>query len=86
MKQPPSFARWTDEDKPQLLSVMSDDVNIMDTQYGRRVALQERKLEVTLEGMTQGKKGCTQEEIGRNVDGFKLTMAIQNSHKNQHSK
>jgi hypothetical protein len=41
MNQPPSSARWTDKDEAQLLSVMSDDVNIMDTQYGRLVALQE---------------------------------------------
>jgi translation elongation factor P/translation initiation factor 5A len=45
-----------DGDKVQLLSVMSDDVNIMDTQYGNLVALQERKLEAMLEEMTQGKR------------------------------
>ena len=56
MKQPPSVVRWTDGDKAQLLSVMSDDVNIMDTQYGNLVALQERKLEAMLEEMTQGKR------------------------------
>ena len=32
--------------------------------------------------MTQGKKGCTQEEIGQNVNGFELTMAKQNVTKN----
>jgi hypothetical protein len=53
MKQPPSFARWMDKDKAQLLSVISDDINIMDMQYGRLVALQERELEATLEGMMQ---------------------------------
>jgi hypothetical protein len=42
MKQPPSFVRWTDEDKAQLLSVMSDDVNIMDMQYGNLVGLQKK--------------------------------------------
>ncbi len=35
---------------------MSDDVNIMDTQYGNLVMLQERKLEAMLEEMTQGKR------------------------------
>jgi hypothetical protein len=42
MKQPPSFARWMDEVKAQLLLVMSDDDNIMDMQYGHLVVLQER--------------------------------------------
>jgi hypothetical protein len=63
MKRPPSFARWTDEDKAQLLSVMSDDVNIMDTQYGRLVALQERELEATLEEMTQEKRDALRKRL-----------------------
>jgi hypothetical protein len=48
MMQPPSFVRWTNEDKAQLLSVMSDDVNIMDMQCGCLAALQARELEATL--------------------------------------
>jgi hypothetical protein len=35
---------------------MLDDVNIMDTQYGHLLVLQERELKVTLEGMTQEKE------------------------------
>ncbi len=65
MKQPPSFARWTDEDKAQLLSVMSDDVNIMDTQYGRLVALQGRELEAMLEGMTQEKRDAVRKRLDK---------------------
>jgi hypothetical protein len=64
-KQPPSFVRWMDEDKAQLLSVMSDDVNIMDTQYGHLVMLQERELEVTLEGMTQEEKDVLRRRLDK---------------------
>jgi hypothetical protein len=35
---------------------MSDDIDIMDTQYGHLVALQERELEATLEEVTQEKR------------------------------
>jgi hypothetical protein len=55
MKPPPSIARWVDKDKAQLQVVMSDDVDIMEKQYGHLVALQERELEAMLEGMTQEK-------------------------------
>jgi hypothetical protein len=65
MKQPLSFARWTDEDRVQLLSVMSDDINIMDTQYGHLVALQERELEATLEGMTQVKRDALRKRLDK---------------------
>ncbi len=65
MKQPPSFARWMDKDKAQLLSVMSDEVNIMDTQYGHLVALQERELEATLEGMNQEKRDALRKRLDK---------------------
>jgi hypothetical protein len=65
MKQPPTFTRWMDKDKVQLLSVMSDDVNIMDTQYGHLVALQERELEATLEGMTQEKRDALRRRLDK---------------------
>jgi hypothetical protein len=68
MKQPPSFVRWMDEDDMQLLSVMSDDVNIMDTQYGHLVAHQERELEATLEGMTQEKTDA----LGKRLDEMSM--------------
>jgi hypothetical protein len=82
MKQTPSFARWMDEDKVQLQSVMSDNINIMDTQCGHLAPLQERELEAALEGMSHEKKGCNREEIVQNVDGFETTMAKQKNDKN----
>jgi hypothetical protein len=56
MKQPPFFTRWADKDKVQLQAVMSDVINIIDSQYGCLIALQERELEALLEGMTQEKR------------------------------
>jgi hypothetical protein len=35
---------------------MSDDVNIIDMQYGNLVMLQEREMEALLQGMTQEKR------------------------------
>jgi hypothetical protein len=65
MKQPPSFARWTDKDEAQLQAVMSDDVNFMDTQYGHHVALQERELEAMLEGLTQEKRDAIRRRLDK---------------------
>jgi hypothetical protein len=65
MKQPPSFVRWTDEDKAQLLSVMSDDSNIMDTQYGRLVVLQKRELEGDAGRMTQEKRDALRKRLDK---------------------
>ena len=42
---------------------MSDDINNMDTQYGHLVALQERELEVTLEGVTQEKRDAIRRRL-----------------------
>ena len=46
---PPPIALWTDDDKEKLLVVMSDDIDIKDTHYGRESALKERELEATLD-------------------------------------
>ena len=47
--QPPlHFERWTDNDKQKLALLMSDEVDMADTYYGREQALQERELEVTV--------------------------------------
>jgi hypothetical protein len=35
---------------------MSDKVDIMDTHYGRELALEERELEVTLDNMSEEKR------------------------------
>ncbi len=49
----------------QLLSVMSDDVNIMDMQYGSLVALQEKELEAMLEGMAQEKRNAIRRRLDK---------------------
>jgi hypothetical protein len=57
--------------KSELQLVMSDDVNIIDTQYGYLVALQEGELEAALEGMTQEKRNA----IGRRLDKMSTDLS-----------
>ena len=38
-QQPPQFERWTDDDERKLASLMSDEVDMADTYYGREQAL-----------------------------------------------
>jgi hypothetical protein len=71
MKPPLSFARWMDEDKGQLQVVMSDDVDIMDTQFGHLVVLQERELEAMLEGMTQEKRDAIRRRLDKMLTNSK---------------
>ena len=63
-RTPPPIARWTDDDEQRLLGVMSDDIDIKDTHYGRKMALKERELEATLDNMSQEKR----EELRRKLD------------------
>jgi hypothetical protein len=65
MKPPLSFARWMDEDEVQLQVVFSDDVDIMDMQYGHLLVLQERELIATLEGMTQEKRDAIRRRLDK---------------------
>ncbi len=71
MKPPLSFTRWMDEDKSQLQVVMSDDVDIMDIQFGRLVALQERELEATLEGLTLEKRDAIRRRLDKMLTNLK---------------
>jgi hypothetical protein len=71
MNPPLTFARWMDEDKAQLQVVMSDDVDIMDTQFGRLVMLQERELEAMLEEMTQGKRDAIRRRLNKMLTDLK---------------
>ena len=48
-QQPLHFERWTDNDKQKLALLMSDEVDMADTYYGREQALQERELEVQID-------------------------------------
>ena len=41
-KQPPQFLRWTDNEEQKLAPLMSDEVDMADTYYGREQALHER--------------------------------------------
>jgi hypothetical protein len=76
MKPPLSFTRWTDEDKSQLQVVMSDDVDIMDIQFGRLVALQERELEATLEGTTQEKRDAIRRRLDKMLTDSKAPTTL----------
>ncbi len=46
-QQTPQFSWWTDNDEQKLAPLMSDEVDMMDTYYGREQALHEREVEVT---------------------------------------
>jgi hypothetical protein len=63
-RTPPPIARWTDDDEQRQLGVMSDDIDIEGTHYGRELALKERELEAILNNMSQEKR----EELGPKLD------------------
>ncbi len=54
-KQPPDCDRWTAEDEERIvgLAVQGNNINISDTQYGRKVALKKRELEAAADCMTR---------------------------------
>jgi hypothetical protein len=45
LKQPPPYAKWTDEDEQRLVVLQSDVIGIEDTVLGRQVALRKREFE-----------------------------------------
>ena len=45
LKQPPSYAKWTDEDEQRLVVLQCDVNGIGDTMFGREVALRKKELE-----------------------------------------
>ena len=45
LKQPPSYAKWTDEDEQRLVVLQCDVNGIGDTMLGREVALRKKELE-----------------------------------------
>lgn len=55
-RTPLPISRWTDDDEQRLLSVMSDEIDIKDTHYGRELALKERELEASLDNMSREKR------------------------------
>jgi hypothetical protein len=63
-RTPLPISRWTDDDEQRLLAVMSDNIDIKDTHYGRELALKERELEATLDNMSQEKR----QELRRKLD------------------
>mgnify|MGYP001084909694 CR=1 FL=1 len=63
-QQPPQFSRWTDDDEQKLAPLMSDEVDMVDTYYGREQALHERELEATMYCMSREKR----EEFRRKLD------------------
>ena len=63
-RTPLPISRWTDDDEQRLLSVMSDEIDIKDTHYGRKLALNERELEASLDNMSKEKR----QELRRKLD------------------
>jgi hypothetical protein len=55
-RQPPQFSCQTVDNKQKLAAVMSDNVDIGDTYYGREQALHERELEATMYCMSLEKR------------------------------
>ena len=52
-QQPPQFSWWTDDDEQRLAPLMSDEVDMTDTYYGREQTLHEREIEAPVYCMSQ---------------------------------
>jgi hypothetical protein len=71
-QQPPQFEQWTDNDEQKLAPLMSDEVDMADTYYGREQALHERELEATVYCMSREKR----EELRRKLDQIDMANAV----------
>ena len=69
-QQPPQFSWWMDDDEQKLAPLMSDEVDMVDTYYGREQALHERELEATMYCMSREKR----EEFRRKLDEIERGM------------
>jgi len=56
LKQPPQCNRWTEEEEERLVTLSATNIGIMDTAYGRELALQERALCAAAEKMSREKR------------------------------
>lgn len=65
LKQPPQYNRWTEEEEERLVMLTTTNIGIMDTAYGRELALQERALCAAAEKMSREKRDELRQKLDK---------------------
>ncbi len=61
--QPPAYERWTDEDEQRLGALATtEDIDMSDTQYGRKMALKKRELEAAADNFSREERDAMQQK------------------------
>ena len=63
LKQPPQYNRWTEEEEERLVMLSATNIGIMDTAYGRELALQERSWCAAAEKMSREKRDKLRQKL-----------------------
>jgi hypothetical protein len=62
-RQPPAYERWTDEDKQRLGALATtEDIDMSDTEYGRKMALKKRALEAAADNFSWEERDAMQQK------------------------
>jgi hypothetical protein len=61
--KPPAYERWTDEDKQRLGTLATtEDIDMSNTQYGRKMVLKKRELEAAADNFSQEERDALQQK------------------------
>jgi hypothetical protein len=61
--QPPAYERWTDEDEQRLGALATtEDIDMSDTQYGRKMTLKKRELEAAVDNFSWEERDAMQQK------------------------
>ncbi len=71
MKPPPPYNKWTDQDEQKRTALMSDEVDMADTFFGRELALKEKEFEAAVVNMSREKRDAIKHKLAEmeNNDG-----------------